>query len=66
MWGKIPPENLQHVSLFDYELIKEGEKYNVYNTPIGVVIVDKKNPRIYFKDISDAIQLGAKGILVPR
>ncbi len=63
VWAKIPPKKLEHASLFGYDLIKEGEKYNSYYNPQGeVCLVEKASPKLWFDDVGDAAQMGAEGI----
>ena len=63
VWAKIPPEKLEHASLFGYDLIEEGDKYNSYYNPQGkITFVEKAAPKLWFEDIGEAIQMGSEGI----
>ncbi len=61
-WIRIPPENLEHLLLFGYDLIKDEGEYAWYTSPRGRMRVLKDDPRVWVEDIADAGQLGATAI----
>lgn len=63
-WVSIPPEELEHLPLFGYDLVADEGDFAWYTGPKGRMRIEKSDPRVYLEDISDAIQLNAKEILV--
>ena len=62
---EIPSENLEHLSLFGYDLISDDKDFAWYSSPIGRMRVEKARPWVWVEDIPDAMQLGAKSIIMP-
>jgi len=65
-WAKIPADQLEFLPLFGIDLIKDEGEFAWYRGPQGRMRVEKANPRVFFEDVCDAIQLGAKAIFVEQ
>lgn len=63
-WARIPPDRLDLLPAFGIDVIKEEQDFVWFRGPSGRMRVSKKNPRVFFEDINDAIQAGAKAILI--
>lgn len=59
IWATIPPDRLQYMSLFGYDLVSDENGIAWYNGPNGRHCIDKANPLFAFDDVSDAMQAGA-------
>ena len=62
---EIPPEKLEHLSLFGYDKIAEDENFAWYSSSKGRMRVDKKQPFVWLDDMGEAGQLGAIAIVSP-
>ena len=60
---RIPPERLEHLRLFGYDLVFVDGHQLWYHGPHGRTVVDKTDPWIWVDDIGEAIQLGATAIV---
>ena len=65
-WAKIPPENLEHMPLFGYDLVKDDGDFAWYRGPEGRIRIEKDAPKFWFEDAGEAHQAGATGILVSQ
>lgn len=65
-WVKIPPSQLDHLSLFGFDKIKDEGDFAWYTSPIGRMRVNKNEPAIFVDDINDAIQLEAYAVLIEK
>jgi len=62
-WVRIPADQLPHLTLFGIDLISDDGEFAWYRGSRGRMRVEKKDPRVFLEDISDAIQLKATSIL---
>jgi hypothetical protein len=59
---QIPPDRLEHLPLFGYDLVfVEGDRL-WYHGPFGRTAIDRNRPYVWVDDIGEAIQLGAIAI----
>jgi hypothetical protein len=65
-WVSIPAEQLPHLPLFGIDFIVDDGDFAWYRGSRGRMRVEKADPRVFVDDISDAIQLKAKGIFRTR
>jgi hypothetical protein len=63
-WVKIPADRLQHLPLFGIDLIEDQGDFAWYHGPLGRMRIEKADPNVFVEEISEAIELGAKAILV--
>jgi hypothetical protein len=63
-WFKIPPDRLQHLTLFGIDFIKDDGDFAWYRGARGRMRVEKSDPRVFLEDPTDALQLGATALLV--
>lgn len=63
-WVRIPVENLEHLPLFGWDLVRDEGSTAWYSGTRGRMRVDKSDPRVWVDDETEAIQLGATAILV--
>jgi hypothetical protein len=63
-WFKIPPDKLEHLSLFGIDLIADQGEFAWYRGTNGRMRVEKADPRIFFEDVSEAHQCGATAVMV--
>lgn len=61
---EIPPEKIEHLPLFGYDLIHDDDEYAWYTCPRGRLRVSKRRPFVWAEDDTDAIQLGAIGVVL--
>ena len=64
-WAKIPPNRLDHMPLFGYDLVNEDGPLAWYNGPRGRLCIEKDAPQFWFEDVADAQQAGATAIFAP-
>lgn len=62
-WVRIPPEQLQHLSLFGIDFLKDDGGFAWYRGARGRMRVEKSDPRVFVEDEADALQLKATAIL---
>ena len=62
---EIPPENLEHLPLFGYDKLADGddERFEWYSSPRGRMMIDKRRPIVWVDDPIDAMQLGAISVI---
>lgn len=63
-WVEIPPDRLQHIGLFDHDLIADDGAFAWYRCPRGRVRIEKAAPRVWVEDLETAIQLRAVAVVV--
>ncbi len=63
-WVKIPPERLQDLPLFGIDLVADDDNWAWYRGSSGRMRVEKSDPKVWFEDLSDAHQCGARGIMI--
>jgi len=65
---EIPTTSLPHLGLFGFDVLHETAEAIFVHCPKDgghiLVAVDKVSPALWFDDATDAIQLGATGIVV--
>jgi hypothetical protein len=49
-WVRIPPEQLKNLPLFGIDLIKDENGFAWYHGPIGRMLVEKADPRVFVED----------------
>ena len=62
---EIPPEMLQHLSLFGSDLLHDDDQYAWYSSSRGRMRVDKSKPIVWVDDVEDAMQLKAVAVMKP-
>ncbi len=65
-WCEIPPEKLEHIGHFGYDLIMEDGSLIWYHGPKGRLAVERARPRFWFEDMGEAAQAGATAILLTK
>lgn len=52
------------MELFGFTVIDENDDGYIIRDSRGVAHVDRKKPYLWFDEVSDAIQMSAKGVLI--
>lgn len=63
-WARIPPDKLINLPLFGIDVIADDGDFVWMSGARGRMHVDKRAPKIFFEDISDAHQAGATSIMI--